>query len=124
MLQQAKALLIYSLGEKLNPEIHSEVHSKDVVLSKRDKKQKSRMKAYADNQKSASSPEIKPGDAVFTKQSKTTKLTPDYRPHPHTVVHIKVSLITAQRGNHWITRTISLYKKVPTELVPDDNMQS
>ena len=102
------------------------------------------MKAYADNQKSALSPELKPGDAVLIKQPKTRKLTPDCRPHPYTVVRVTGTMVTvvrvtgtmvtvvrvtgtmvtAQRGNHWITRNISFYNKVSPELVPDDNIQS
>ena len=82
------------------------------------------MKACADNQKSALSPEVKPGDAVRIKQPKTTKLTPDYRPHPYTVVRVKGTMVTAKRGNHWTTGNVSFYKKIPPELVSDDNMQS
>ena len=78
------------------PEIPSEVHLKDVAMRKRDKEPKSSMEAYTDNQKSASSPEVNPEDAVLIKQPKTTKLTPDYRPHPYTVVRLKGTMVTAQ----------------------------
>ena len=77
---------------------------------------------------------MKPGDAVLIKQPKTRKLTPDCRPHPYTVVRVTGTMVTvvgvtgtmvtAQRGNHWTTGNVSFYKKIPPELVPDDNMQS
>ncbi|CAB4001363.1 Hypothetical predicted protein, partial [Paramuricea clavata] len=54
---------------------------------------------------------IKEGDTVLVKQKKKNKYTTMFRPQPYKVINVRYSRVTAQRGDHVITRNVSHFKK-------------
>ncbi|CAB4028823.1 Transposon Tf2-9 poly, partial [Paramuricea clavata] len=54
---------------------------------------------------------IKEGDTVLVKQKKKNKYTTMFCPQPYKVINVRYSRVTAQRGDHVITRNISHFKK-------------
>ena len=76
------------------PKQNQEARSKKAQT--RDKKQKAKMKAAADKQRSSSHLRlISVGDKVLVRQTQTNKLSPPYKPQAYIVSKKKGSMITA-----------------------------
>ena len=72
---------------------------------------KERVKQYVDARRHARNSTIKAGDTVLVKQKKKNKYTTMFRSQPYKVIEVRHSRVTAQRGDHVITRNISHFKK-------------
>ena len=91
-------------------------------------KGKAKSKQYVDARRHTRKSTIKEGDTVLVKQKKKNKYTTMFRPQPYKVINVRYSRVTAQRGDHVITRNISHFKKfsgayretVPTPESEDD----
>ena len=82
-------------------------------LHRKDKTRKAAMKAYADKREHAKQPNIKEGDCVLIRRDgMITKGQTPYHMKPYTVIKTKGSMITAQRKQHRITRTVSRFKRI------------
>ncbi len=84
-------------------------------------KGKVKSKQYVDTRRHTRKSTIKEGDIVLVKQKKKNKYTTMFRPQPYKVVKVRYSRVTAQRGDHVITRNILHFKKfsgVYRETVP------
>ena len=68
-------------------------------------------KQFVDARRHTRKSTIKEGDAVLVKQKKKNKYTTMFRPQPYKVINVRYSRVTAQRGDHVITRNISHFKK-------------
>ena len=66
---------------------------------------------YVDARRHARNSTIKAGDTVLVKQKKKNKYTTMFRSQPYKVIEVRHSRVTAQRGDHVITRNISNFKK-------------
>lgn len=71
---------------------------------------KKRSKQYVDARRHARKSTIKEGDTVLVKQKKKNKYTTMFSSHPYKVIKVRHSRVTAQRGDHVITRNISHFK--------------
>ena len=67
-----------------------------VVREKHDS-QKKKQKEYADNRRRVKVKSVKPGDEILVKRDKTTVNSP-WDPKPYSVVEVRGSKVTAQRG--------------------------
>ena len=74
-------------------------------------KGKAESKQYVDARRHARKSTIKEGDTVLVKQKKKNKYTTMFRPQTYKVINVRYSRVTAQRGDHVITRNISHFKK-------------
>ena len=74
-------------------------------------KGKGKSKQYVDARRHTRKSTIKEGDTVLVKQKKKNKYTTTFRPQPYKVINVRYSGVTAQRGNHVVTRNISHFKK-------------
>jgi hypothetical protein len=74
-------------------------------------KGKAKSKQYVVARRHTRKSTIKEGDTVLVKQKKKNKYTTMFRPQPYKVINVRYSRVTAQRGDHVITRNISLFKK-------------
>jgi transposase InsO family protein len=83
------------------------------LAEEKDTRVKSYMKELADSRRKAEDNTLMIGDKVLVKQSKTDKLSTPFNPSPYEVVTTQGTMITAQRGEHVITRNSSFMKKVP-----------
>ena len=72
---------------------------------------KEKVKQYVDARRHARNSTIKAGDTVLVKQKKKNKYTTMFRSQPYKVTKVRHSRVTAQRGDHVITRNISHFKK-------------
>ena len=82
-------------------------------LHRKDKTRKAAMKAYVDKREHAKQPNIKEGDCVLIRRDgMITKGQTPYHMKPYTVIKTKGSMITAQRKQHRITRTVSRFKRI------------
>eukprot|EP00112_Aurelia_sp_Birch-Aquarium-sp1_P006817 Seg1745.5 transcript_id=Seg1745.5/GoldUCD/mRNA.D3Y31 product="hypothetical protein" protein_id=Seg1745.5/GoldUCD/D3Y31 len=79
------------------------------------------MKDYRDKSNRAKLSEIGVGDTVLVKQVKSNKFSTKFDACPYTVTKKKGTMITAERNDHTITRNVSHFKKLPTDL-KDDTM--
>ena len=86
---------------------------------------KAYMKQLADLRNHASLSEVQEGDKVLVRQQKTNKLSPPFSTKSYEVTKRKGSLVTAQHGDHQVTRNVSCFKRVgnscilpPTALPP------
>ena len=83
-----------------------------------DRKEKLRMKQYADVRRHANSQELQLGDRVLVKTPKINKFSSYYDPRPYEVTQIKGSMVTASRPGHSITRNSSFFKRT-TAAMPE-----
>ena len=88
-----------------NPNLHSQI-------VRNDNQAKLKMRTYADARRHTKPCHLQTGDAVLVKQRRRNKLTPPFCPTPYQVTARKGSMITAERGNHQITRNSSHFKPV------------
>lgn len=111
------ATLMFSRAMRTKlPEFGSSVTSQPVprqdVLIK-DHSQKQKMKRYADDKAYVKPSNIQEGDSVLVKPTTPRRKTdPVYYENPYSVVSRKGSMVTAQRGDHRITRNSSFFKSV------------
>ena len=86
------------LREKF-PEVKGQPkHTDDTVIRHRHKRQKLKMKQYADKRRHTAVMKIKVGDTVLCKQERKHSLTPLYDPAPMVVIGVKGSMITAKNN--------------------------
>ncbi|CAB3980919.1 Hypothetical predicted protein [Paramuricea clavata] len=83
------------------------------TAAKRVFKGKTKSKQYVDARRRTRKSTIKEGDTVLVKQKKKNKYTTMFRPQPYKVIKLNVrySRVTAQRGDHVITRNVSHFKE-------------
>ena len=78
------------------------------MLRKRDSDNKAKMKKAADSKSYVKQSTLKEGDVVLVKLAiRRRKTDPAYGEQPYRVKQIKGSMVTAQRGNHRVTRNSS-----------------
>ena len=97
-----------------------------LLLKERDARAKLRQKEYADRTRAAKFSEIKEGDQVLLKQARENKISPNYEPEPHKVVH-KVGnavILEDTNGNNKM-RNIAHMKKfvAPETTEKEDQVQ-
>ena len=85
-----------------------------------DEKSKEQSKHYADVKRRVQESKINVGDKVIYKQNKLSKFSSTFDINPYTVVRIKGSRIVAKRGNRYLTRNSSFFKKVESKTVIDN----
>ena len=85
-----------------------------------DAKPKDQSKQYADAKRGVKESDINVGDKVICKQNKLSKFSSTFDINPYTVIQIKGSRIVAKRGNRYLTRNSSFFKRVPTKTVIDN----
>ena len=81
-----------------------------MVIRHRDKKQKLKMKQYADKRRHTAVMKIKVGDMVLCKQERKHSLTPLYDPDPMVVIGVKGRMITAKNNVKIRTRNYADWK--------------
>ena len=88
----------------------------DPTIIERDRRQKAKMKKYADEKRRAASSNIKRGDQVLLKQQRKNKLSTRYDPDPYTVVGTKgTSLLLKRRDEPEIMRNSAAVRKLPPD---------
>ena len=85
-------------------------HPDDTMIRHRDKKQKLKMKQYADKRRHTAVMKIKVGDMVLCKQERKHSLTPLYDPDPMVVIGVKGSMITSKNNVKIRTRNYADWK--------------
>ena len=112
------------LGRALKTRVPEIIPSKpNRKVQIRDRKQKEKMKYYADLRRNAKDRKLKIGDDVLVKQPKQNKLSTPYSPEPYQVIKQKGSMITVKNDDEKeITRNSSFFKKlklmIPIQLTP------
>ena len=86
------------------------VKQQDDQVRKRDKEKKVQMKEDADRRRRAKVLELKVDDVVLMKQRKINKFSTTF--DPVKVVRVKGSMITVTRNGKYLTKNISMLKKV------------
>ena len=89
--------------------------NKDQIVRQKDEQAKLKMKQHADTKRRAEISEIEIGDTVLVRQRKKSKFTSKFDQHPFKVVRKKGTMITANRNGKFITRNVSMFKKVHLE---------
>ena len=64
---------------------------------------------------------IKVGDIVLARQRKHNKLSTRFDPVPFQVVRLNGTMVTACRNGKYITRNVSHFKVIDTEIQEDDD---
>ena len=82
----------------------------------KDAEAKRKMKEHADKVKRAQRSTIEIGDKVLVHQRKHNKFSTRFDPSPYTVVDIKGTMVTAARNEKYVTRNISLFKRVDSSM--------
>ena len=82
-----------------------------------DDRAKAKMKEYADTKSRAKQSNIQVGDTVLIRQRKENKWSTRFDPSPFKVVRRKGTMITALRNGKYVSRNISLFKKIMSETV-------
>ena len=115
----AELLFNRKINTKL-PQLTTESKSKThQALKKRDASEKEKMKKNCDKASHAKESEIDVGDKVLVKQVKNNKFSTKFDARPYKVTRKKGTMITAERNDHTITRNVSHFKKLPTDLKED-----
>ena len=71
-------------------------------------------KKYSNDRKNARKSDIKVGDYVFVKQTKTIKLSTKFNPSSYVVMTRNKSEVTARnRNGHVVRRNVSHFKRIP-----------
>lgn len=89
---------------------------KDSSIRGTDTKAKQRMKQYSDRKSNTRRHRISVGDTVLIRVKKTNKLSTPFSPLKYKVIRMKGTMVTAQRGEHVVTRNRSFFK-----VISDDN---
>ena len=89
-------------------------------VQKRDSDNKAKMKKAADSKSYVKQSTLKEGDVVLVKPAiRRRKTDPAYCEQPYRVIQIKGSMVTAERGNHKVTRNSSFFKRVNNDVYFD-----
>ena len=107
----ATLLFNRSVRNKL-PQITPTVSDKDHQVRERDRKAKDKMKKDADIRRRATPSDLKVGDKVLVRQRRRTKFSTRFDPRPFEVTERKGTMVTARRDNNYITRNVSMFKKI------------
>ena len=85
--------------------LHSDHHSDQANIKRKDDQAKQKMKVYADRKNYVKPSDIRVGDTVLVKRDKSYRksLTP-YDPKPYEVTETKGSMVTAFSGAEVVTR--------------------
>lgn len=92
----------------------------DDQLRGRDAEQKAMMKRHTDSKRATTST-IDVGDLVLVRQKRQNKTTPPFDPVPYVVDKRHGTQVTARRPGHYITRNVSLFKRIPERSHPVRN---
>ena len=92
------------------PEISVKID--DTEIRDRDRRNKTRIKKYADRKSNVTKSWIKVGDTVLVKKPRQSKSDPYYDPKPYVVIKRKGNMIVAKRDDHQITRNTSFFKVI------------
>lgn len=106
------------MADTFNIGVNSEESLRKIEqLRRTDERMKSYMKEVAEKENRPSDINLESGDLVLIKQEKKNKLSTPYKPIPipYKVVEKKGSMITAENGQHRITRNKSFFKKITKE---------
>ena len=85
-----------------------------------DAKSKDQSKQYADAKRRVKESGINDGDKVICRQNKLSRFSSTFDTYPYTVIRIKGSRIVAKRGNRYLTRSSSFFKRVPPKTAIDN----
>ena len=89
----------------------------DSKIRDTDARNKSKIKANADKHLHTKPSTIAVGDVVLVKRKKSNMLDPPFDPRPFYVVRKKGNSITAKRGETFITRNCSFFKKLDDDYI-------
>ena len=111
MFQRKVRYIIPSITNTIYKTLHTKIEEQD-------QQAKEKAKYYTNAKRHASERNLHKGDTVIVKQQKRNKLSPDYQPHPYTIIERKSSMIAArsEATGKSMTRNISHYKNVPKEI--------
>ena len=90
-------------------------------MKDRDDAQKKKMKDNADKVLHSRESGVKRGDMVLVRQRKTSKVSSPFDPRPLIVVSRKGNSVTAKRGNYYVRRNVSFFKRVSVEMNAKDD---
>lgn len=94
--------------------------SKDYTVAEADKKNKFRMKQYADKKRKAMPHDLRIGDTVLVKQEQKIKLSTPFSSTPHIVKSVSGWRITAMDSEgREIVRNATFFKKIPRSIQED-----
>ena len=113
----ATALFNRSIRSTL-PEVQKRA-KKHESLRAADAKSKHTMKEYADKRRNAAYSSIQPGVTVLVKQEKVNKYSTPFNPRPYEVTARKGNMITAENGEHKVTRNASKFKGISPKFQAD-----
>ena len=114
-ISPAKLLFGREIATKLPEPVEVESSFTSEVQIK-DAEAKRKMKEHADKDKRAQRSTIEIGDKVLVHQRKHNKFSTRFDPSPYTVVDIKGAMVTAARNEKYVTRNISLFKRVDSSM--------
>ena len=100
----------------INTKLPELVKQNDGNIQKRDKENKERMKKDADRRRRARVSKLKIGDVVLMRQKKTNKYSTTFDPVRFKVVRTKGLMIMVTRNGKYLTRKISMLKKVKVKM--------
>ena len=114
-ISSAKLLFGREIATKLPEPVEVESSFTSEVQIK-DAEAKRKMKEHADKVKRAQRSTIEIGDKVLVHQRKHNKFSTRFNPSPYTVIDIKGTMVTAARNEKYVTRNISLFKRVDSSM--------
>ena len=74
------------------------------------------MKEYAEKYNHAKNTDLNVGDKVLIKQPKQNKMSTPFKPEPFEITDKKGSMVTAQNAEQAVTRNVSFFKKLPSNI--------
>ena len=114
-ISPAKLLFGREIATKLPEPVEVESTFMSEVQIK-DAEAKRKMKEHADKVKRAQRSTIEIGDKVLVHQRKHNKFSTRFDPSPYTAIDIKGTMVTAARNEKYVTRNISLFKRVDSSM--------
>ena len=114
-LSPSELLFNRKIKVKLPQMVTATDQNKDQIVRQKDEQAKLKMKQHADTKRRTETSEIEIGDTVLVRQRKKSKFTSKFDQHPFKVVRKKGTMITANRNGKFITRNVSMFKKVHLE---------
>ena len=100
---------------------HTDQSDLGAKVKENDNRAKVKMKMYADTKVRAKTSTIKVGDIVLARQRKHRKLLTRFNPIPFKVVRPNETMVTARHNGKYITRNVSHFKEIDTEIQGDDD---
>ena len=92
------------------PEVPIKLNDESIRM--KDRRNKERVKKYADRGSNVKTCPLGVGDSVLVTKPRKCKSAPYYDPRPYTITQRKGNMITAERDNHRITRNTSFFKYI------------